>query len=324
VSKTSYEDPARGRRATQPWNMPWLGWRETLQRVLGEFGRDNLSLVSAGVAFYFLFAVFPTLTAVLSVYGLIADPSEAREIVISVVNLLPRDALGVLEDQLTRVASQENEGLTLGLVVSLALSVFFASRGVLALMGGLNIAYEEFEDRGLLRLNLTGLGLLLVGLVPAILGLALVAALPLLLLGLGIHTERQLLVNVLRWPALATAFLGYVSLLYRFGPSRTSPQWSWLSAGAVLATALWLAASGLLGLYIDNFASYNKSYGSLAGVMALLMWLWVTALSVLVGAELNAELERQTAEDTTKRPPQPMGERGAYVADNLPQDEAPR
>lgn len=301
----------RGRDAEQPWQMTPLGWRETLLRVWHELLEDNVSVIAAGVAFYWLLSAFPLLWALVSIYGLTADPATVRETLLLVADVVPPDARAVLAEQLQRLTESASGALSLGVLGGILVSLGSATSGIKALMVGLNIAYDEREHRSLVQVNLVGLGLMMTGLVPALLGIG------------AVTMVQERVLQLILWPSVTVGLVAYLGVVYRFGPSRRPAQWSWLSPGALLATVLWVGASVLFSLYVANLGSYHETYGSLAGVVILLLWLWVSAIVILVGAQLNAELERQTAHDTTTPPDRPMGERGAYVADHLPEERLP-
>ena len=288
-----------------------------LWRVKDETARDNLSLVAAGVAFYALLAIFPAIAATVSIYGLLVDPQTVSEQLAATSQVLPEEARGIIEEQLSRVTSSAPAALGLGAIVSLLLALWSANKGTQSLIAALNIVYDEREKRGFVRLTLISLGLTLAIILFVIVGLAAIAALPALLGNLGLPEEVRRLAGWLRWPLLGLGFVIGLAVLYRFAPSRNEPRWRWVSWGAVLATVLWLTGSALFSWYVANFGAYNETYGSIGAVAVLMMWFWLSALIVLLGAELNAEMEHQTGRDTTRGPERPMGERGAYVADTL-------
>jgi membrane protein len=308
---------ARGRAADTPKEIPASGWRDVLWRVKDETARDNLSLVAAGVAFYALLAIFPAIAATVSIYGLLVDPQTVSEQLAATSQVLPEEARSIIDEQLTRVASSAPTALGLGALVSLLLALWSANKGTQSLIAALNIVYDEREKRGFVRLTLISLGLTLAIILFVIVGLAAIAALPALLGNLGLPEEVRRLAGWLRWPLLGLGFVTGLAVLYRFAPSRNEPRWRWVTWGAVLATVLWLLGSALFSWYVANFGAYNETYGSIGAVAVLMMWFWLSALIVLLGAELNAEMEHQTSRDTTRGPERPMGERGAYVADTL-------
>lgn len=309
----------RGRGAERPSEIPRRGWRDVLRRVWQESSRDNVDIVAAGVAFYAFIAVPPLLAAVVSIYGLVVDPARVGQQLEQLSQVLPEQARQVVGDQLKQVASSSGAALGLSFAIALALSLWGSMKATKALMTACNVAYDEEERRGVVRFNgvallltlgtilFLGVSLLLVAVAPAVVGLV----------GLGGATRAA--IEVARWAALAILVLGSLALLYRFAPSRRGPRWRWVTWGSAAATAMWLAASALFSVYVSNFGSYDETYGSLGAIVVLLFWLWITAYVIMLGAELNAELEHQTARDTTHGPARPMGDRGAYVADTLGQ-----
>ncbi|MEN0061525.1 MAG: YihY/virulence factor BrkB family protein [Myxococcota bacterium] len=263
------------------------GWIRTIIRVFRELGEDNLTVVAAGVAFYFLLAVVPLLAAMVSIYGLVADPELVHETVVSTASVLPAEGRAVLESQLLRISAGTEESLSLGVMSGIALSLWSAAYGTNALMAGLNVAYDTRETRHIIVRYLVSFALLAVGMVPAFMAITALGVLPAMFTAV---------VDVLTWPILALAFWAYLLVFYRFGPSRPRTRTAWVMPGAFLATGLWVAVSIGFSNYVSTFDTYTEMYGSLAGVVVLLVWLWLTALMILVGAELNAELERQTSE----------------------------
>jgi membrane protein len=312
----------RGRSADRPSEIPAHGWRDILWRVWAQIGEDNVSILAAGVAFYSMLAIFPAITAFVSLFGLVADPGQVQEQFASLKGIVPDDAWSILNDQLTAVASARTTSLSIGAVVGLAIALWSAGAGVRALMIALNIAYHETEQRSLIVFYLTAF-LFTIGIVLlAILSLGVIVAVPLLLGLIDLGPIAGILIKLLPWLVLAVVVTVALGALYRYGASRAEPKTRWVSWGALIATLLWIAASILFSIYVSNFASYNETYGTLGAVVALLMWLWISAFIVLLGAELNAEMEHQTEQDTTTGRAKPMGERGAYVADHL--GEVPR
>jgi membrane protein len=313
----SPRDPGRGRAARKPSHIPARGWRDILWRVWSEMGKDNLSIVSAGIAFYAMLSLFPALAAALSLYGLIADPVTVERQLAELAGLLPEGARTIITDQLSAIARQPRSSLSFGAILGIAFALWSASAAIRTLMDALNVVYDEKERRSFVRFYATALGLTLGGIVWIIVAISLVAALPAALNLIGLPAGLETALRYLRWPLLAIAVMAGLAALYRYGPSREQPQWRWVSWGAVVATLLWLVASAGFSYYVSNFGSYNETYGALGAVIVLLMWLYITAYIVLIGGELNAEMEHQTAEDTTDRGGAPLGARGAYVADTV-------
>jgi membrane protein len=317
ASRAESRGAERGRTAERPSELPAAGWRDILWRVKAEMAKDNLSLVAAGVAFYVLLAIFPAIAAIVSIYGLVADPQTVEQQLAAISHLLPEEARGIIEEQLKRVTSTASAKLSLGAAFGLLLAIWSANKGTQALITALNIVYDEEEKRGFIKLNLISLALTIGMILFLIVGLALIAVLPVLLDNLGLPAEIRQWAAWLRWPILAIAFMLALAALYRYAPSRDTPRWRWVSWGAVLATVLWLIGSALFSWYVTNFGNYNETYGSIGAVVVLMMWLWLSVLIVLLGAEVNAEMEHQTSRDTTRGPDQPLGRRGAYVADTV-------
>ncbi len=313
----SAEGDERGRDATRPSEIPKQGWKDVLLRTKAEVKQDNMSLVAAGVAFYAFLALIPGLVALVSLYGLIADPAEVARQVEDSTAALPRESREFIQSQLQRITTADPQGLGIGLVVGLASAVWSASAGVRAMMTALNVAYDEQEHRKFIRLRAQSLLLTLgaVVLVLAVMGALVVV--PAVLDRIGAGGVGRWTVSIGRWPLLLLAVVGSIAVLYRYGPDRQRPQWRWVSWGAVIATVLWLVGTLLFSLYVGNFGSYNETYGTLAGIVLILLWFYLTAFVVLIGAELDAELEHQTARDTTTGPERPLGERGAQMADTI-------
>lgn len=308
---------SRGQQAERPQDIPRRGWKEVLWRVKDEIAKDNLSIVAAGVAFYALFAIFPAISAFVTIYGLVTDPAEVEQQLAPLRDLIPEDAFGILQQQLHSVVDQGGGALSLGLLFSLALAIWSATKGTTAIFTALNIAYEEQEKRGFLSFNLWSLAFTVGGLAFVTVALLIIAAIPAALAIFG--STGGLLETVLltlRWALMAGLMVVALAVLYRYGPSRARARFQWISPGAIAATILWLVGSIAFSLYVRYFGSYDKTFASLGAVVILLMWFYISAYVVCLGAELNAELERQTHRDSTTGAEKPIGQRGAYVADN--------
>jgi membrane protein len=306
----------RGRRAERPSEIPARGWRDIALRVKREAARDNLSIIAAGVAYYAFFAIFPALAAIVLAYGLVADPSAVGSHLASLSGV-PSGVRDMLGQQLTALARQSGRSLSFGVVVSLLLALWSATKGIKALIESLNIAYDERERRGFF--HRTGITLLftLGTIAMAIFAVVLVAVVPAAVDRLGLPGFAVTLIRWARWPVLAATVLLGLALLYRYGPSRAHARWRWVTVGSALATGVWLAASAGFSFYVSRFGSYNKTYGSVAAIAILLTWFLLSAYVVIFGAELNGEMEHQTERDTTTGPPEPLGRRGARYADTV-------
>jgi len=314
----THGSPAPGEEADKPREIPARGWFAVLRRTFREIGRDHLTLLAGGVAYAWFLALFPGLVAAVMTYGLVTDPAQVGQQIDELSTGLPADAQSLLTDQLRSIASGSEQGLGIALAVSIALALWSASAGVAGLVEAVNIAYDEDETRGFIRKRALALLLTLGFLVFIATAIGLVAVVPVVLAELGLGPVAEVAVQVVRWGGLVLLAMVALGMVYRLGPDRDAPKVRWVSTGTVTATLLWVAASVGFSFYVDNFGSYGETYGSLAGVVVLLLWLWITALVVLIGAELNGESEAQTARDTTVGPSQPMGERGAVKADTPP------
>lgn len=307
----------RGRSASTPTEIPPVGWMDILWRVYHQLQEDRLLAVAAGAVFYMLLALFPTLTALVSLYGLFADPTLINEHLSLLAGVMPDAALTIIREQVTRLAATSSNALSLGFLFGLGVALWSANAGMKAIIDALNVVYDEREKRGFIRLTLVSLAFTLGGLVFVIVALGAVVVAPLVLAWLGIESRELQIISLLRWPALLLITLLWLAVLYRFAPSRTHARWEWLSVGSLLAAVAWIAGSALFSWYLSNFANYDTTYGSLGAAIGLMMWLWLSVIVILVGGELNAEIEHQTAHDTTVMPEEPLGERGAMMADTV-------
>jgi membrane protein len=307
----------RGRSADKPSDIPARGWKDVLLRVYREIADDRVLAIAAGVTFYGLLALFPAIAATVSLYGLFADPATINGHLAAMGEVLPAGAVEIVGDQVKRVASTGDGKLGLAFALGLALAIWSANGGMKAIFDALNVVYDEKEKRGFLRLNLTSLAFTAGAVLFVLVALGAMVGVPILLENLWFGKTLEWLVWIARWPAVLVALMLGLALLYRFGPSRDKARWRWITPGSVLAALLWLGASMLFSWYAANFGSYNKTYGSLGAVIGFMTWMWISGIVILLGAELNAELEHQTARDTTEGPEQPLGWRGARVADEV-------
>ena len=299
--------------------LPFLprGWKDILWRVYEQFQHDRVMAVAAGVTFYALLALFPAVAALVSIYGLFADPATIQEHLNTLSGILPGGALEVVGEQVKRIASKGGGALGFGFVFGLAISLWSANAGMKAVFDALNIVYDEEEKRSFVRLNLQSLAFTLGAIAFLILAVGGIVAIPIVLNFLGLGSGLEWLIFLGRWPLLLVIVVLGLAVLYRYGPSRDTAQWAWVTPGSLVAAGLWLVASLLFSWYASNFGSYNETYGSLGAVIGFMTWIWLSAIVVLLGAEINAETEHQTAHDTTDGPPQPMGARGATMADTV-------
>ncbi len=305
----------RGRYARKPGEIPKEGWRDIALRVKDQIGLDNVSLVAAGVAFYAFLAIFPAIIATIMIYGLMVDPQTVQSHLQAMTGILPDQVSQLLNQQLSSIAGQSSGALGWGVAISILVALWSANKGMKGLFQGINIAYDEQDSRGFIKQNAITLLFTLGAIVLVIVSAALVVAMPVLLGNLGLPPVLQTVARWARWPVLGLMVIVGLALVYRYAPDRENARWNWVSWGAAVATVLWLIGSWAFSFYVNNFGSYNQTYGSLAAVVILMLWLMLSSFSILLGAEINSEMEGQTKADTTTGAERPMGERGAYHAD---------
>jgi membrane protein len=309
-------DP-RGRDAEHPTDIPVTGWRDVAVRVKNEIQDDHTVLAASGVAFWGFLSLIPALAAFVSILGLVTSPEEAAERAEDLFGGLPSAAQDLLTEQLETIAGSASSSLTTGLVISVALALWTASAAVGHLVDAVNVAYDEHDDRNFFIKKGLALGLTIGAILFLAFAVAGLAALPPILDALGLPDRVRTMLQLVYWPVLAAGFVIGLAVLFRVGPDRSSPQWKWVSWGAVAAVVLWIVASVVFRIYTANFASYNETYGSLSAVVVLLLWLFITALAVLIGAQINSEMEHQTAVNSTVDSDRPIGERDAVMADTV-------
>jgi membrane protein len=307
----------RGRRSSSPLQIPWAGWKDILWRTYERTNEDRLLAIAAGVVFFGLLAIFPAITALVSSYGLFTDPATISDNLRTLAYMLPDGSFQIVQDQIARVLSNGQTRLGFTFLFGLALALWSANAGVKAVIDALNVVYGEREKRSFIKLNLLSLTFTTCAIAGLMLMVGAVVALPLVLDRIGLEYDSKVIISMTRWPLLLVMLLFSLGVLYRFGPSRPGARWQWLSVGTVVAALLWIAGSSLLSWYLSNFANYSATYGSLGAAIGLMTWMWMSAIIVLCGAELNSEIEHQTALDTTVGPGLPMGARGATMADTL-------
>jgi membrane protein len=315
------DDDGRGREAARPTQVPARGWKDVAVRVKSQMKTDDVPLLAAGVAFFALLALVPTLAALVSLYGLVADPAEIQRNIEDVLAAAPQEVRDLVTSQLHALVDSSPSGLKIGAIAGLVVALWSASSGVKHLIGAINLAYDEEETRGFVKLRGLSLIMTVVGIAVMALAVAGLVVLPHALDDQGTVGVARALLMVVRWPVFAVLGLVGLALIYRYAPDRDAPRWQWVSPGAVFAVVVWVIASILFSLYTANFGQYNETYGALGAVVVVMLWLYITAYVVITGAEINAELERQTAKDTTVGRRRRMGERNAYAADTL--GEAP-
>jgi membrane protein len=305
----------RGRGADTPQEIPAKGWKDIAKRTRKEVKADQVPLLAAGVAFYTLLALFPAIIAGVSIYGLVADPQTVRDQINQLAQTLSPETATLIGQQVQQVTSSAGGALGLATVLGILTALWSASSGMKALITGVNLAYDETEGRKFVKLR--GLSILMTLGAMVLLGVALALIVGFPAVPDSWPTVLQWTAAILRFVLLAVLLMAGLAALYRYAPDRDKPKWGWASPGSGVATVLWVLASVGFSVYVNAFGNYNKTYGALAGIIILMFWLYLTAFVVLVGAELNAEMELQTAKDTTAGPEQPLGERDAHAADNV-------
>jgi membrane protein len=314
-----------GGRAKRPTEIPARGWLQVAKRGWKEAKSDQVPLLAAGVAFYAFLAIFPGLIAVVSIYGLFADPATIANQLNSLTTALPEEASKVITDQVSSLSSRR-QTLGVGLILSVLIALWSASAGISNLLTAINVAYDEEEKRGFVKKRLMSLGLTVGAIVFMVIILGLVAVLPPLLRSVFGTGALRWVLQIIGWLVMVVLVAAALAILYRLGPDRDAPRMRWVSVGALVATVIWLVASIGFSIYTSTFGNYAKTYGVFAGIVVLLFWLWLTMYAILLGAEINAEAEGQTIADTTKGQEEPLGERGAVKADSIPSGdpEAPQ
>jgi membrane protein len=308
---------ARGRQANTPSEIPAQGWKDILLRVFANISRHRVLALAAGMTYYSILAIFPAIAALVAVYGLFADPTSMTRHLDQLGGFLPGGAIDVAREQLTRVSSNGSHTLGITFAIGLGASLWSANAAMKSLFDTLNIVHGEDEKRGFFKLNAISLGFTLGGIVFVIAALGSIVAVPVILSYVGLSAAGDLLLRIGRWPAMFLVLTLALAVIYRYGPSRQTALWRWVTWGSAIAALLWIAVSGAFSWYAANFGKFNETYGSLGAIIGFMTWLWISAIVVLLGAEIDAEMEHQTARDTTTGASKPLGARGAQVADTV-------
>jgi len=317
ADRRALDNDGRGRHATAPSKIPARGWKDILLRVYANISKHRILALAAGMTYYSILAIFPAIAALVAVYGLFSDPSTIARHLDQLGGFLPGGAIDVAREQLTRVASKESQALGLTFLVGLGVSLWSSNAAMKSLFDTLNIVHDEEEKRGFLKLNAISLGFTIGGVLFVLAALGSILVVPILLQHVGLSNAGDLLLRLGRWPAMYLILTFALAVIYRYGPSRETPKWRWITWGSAMAALLWLAVSGMFSWYAANFGNFNETYGSLGAVIGFMTWLWISAIVILLGAEIDAEMEHQTARDTTTGAPKPMGVRGARMADTV-------
>ena len=310
-------EEGRGRDADAPTEIPAAGWKDIAMRVLWSVPANRLLALSGGVAFFTLMAIFPGIATIVSVYGLVADSHTVVEQLDLLYGILPPGVIELIKQQILLVVGQGNDRLGVAFLVSFAIALWSANSGISALFDALNVVYGEKEKRSIMCFYGTTLAMTAASILFVVTALITVVGLPTILHLFGLPPPTKNALQIMRWPMLLVSVVIALSVLYRIGPSREEAKWRWISLGSLLAAFLWVGASMLFSWYVQSFDSYNKIYGSLGAAIGFMTWAWLSVLVVLLGATLNAEMEHQTAQDTTEGRPKPLGQRGANMADHV-------
>ena len=312
----------KGHQAKSPAEMPPRAWKDILARTYKRTWDDNVALVSAGVAFYGFFALLSLLGLIVLAYGVFADPVTVIEQMRTLTSILPADVVALIGNQLLTAVHSSQQAKGLGILLAVVVAIYGGTNGAVSILTALNIAYEEKEKRSLARFYLLAVMMTLVALLVALTAIAATSALAYLQRFMPQLPPIALVAfKLLGYLLLALLVAGVAATLYRFGPSREDAKWEWITPGSAFAAVTWILLTVAFGFYVSHFTNYRASYGSLGAVVALLTWMYLSAYAFVFGAELNSEIEHQTAKDSTTGPPEPLGDRGAWAADNVATDE---
>ena len=307
----------QGRTADAPQNIPAQGWFQVAKRVAKKFSENELMAEAAGCTFYALLSLFPAITAIVSIYGLFADRSNIEGQLNGIAAFLPSGGMDIIRDQVHRLTQSPASGLSVGAVFGLLAALWSANAGTKAMFSALNDVYGEREERGFVRVTATSLAFTLGGIAFLLLGIGLIVALPLVFRALDLDSDFAIVARIGRWPAVLLVLIVALAILYRYGPSRRLARWRWVSWGGAIGAISWLGLSVGFSWYVAHFGNYNKTYGSLGAIIGFMTWIWLSTTVLLVGAQVNAEMETQTEHDTTAGAPRPLGQRGAMAADTV-------
>ncbi len=307
----------RGEGADAPQEIPPRGWFDVAKRTAQKFSENELLSEAAAVTFYALLSLFPAVTAIVSIYGLFADPATIQSHLDAASGLLPSGGMQIIDDQVKRLTASPTSGLSIGAVFGVLTALWSANQGTKAVFSALNDVYGEREERGFVKLTALSLAFTVGGVLVLLLGIALVVVLPLVFRFLGMDGVFESVEKIARWPIILIAIVGAFALLYRYGPSRRLAKWRWVTWGGALGALAWVGLSVGFSWYVEHFGNYNKTYGSLGAIIGFLTWIWLSTTMLLIGAQINAELETQTKADSTVGGARPVGQRDATAANTV-------
>jgi len=311
------QEPGYGQDASKPAEIPRKGWWSITKRVAMESNEDRVMTEAAGITFYALLSLFPAMTAMVSLFGLFADRQTIAQHLGDLQGVLPQGGMSIISDQLDRLLASPQQALGFGAIVGLLVALWSANQGTKAMLDALNVVYEETEKRSFVFRTVLSLSMTLGALVFVLIAMGAIVVLPVVLKFIWLGEGVETVLSLARWPIMLVAMTLLLAVLYRYGPSRELARWRWVTYGGVFAAVTWLLASAGFTWYVANFGNYDATYGSLGAVIGFMTWIWLSSIVVLVGAELNAEMEHQTARDTTTGPERRLGQRGAVMADKV-------
>ena len=312
---SSEAEKKAGADATHPGQIPVAGWKNVLLRVSAGFTQDRVMAEAAGVTFYALLALFPAIASFISIYGLVTNPSHLSDQLSNLQGIVPGGGIDIIKGQVAALTSKSGSTLGFAAILGILISLWSANSGIKSLFDALNAVYHEHEKRSFIKLTLISFCFTIGAILFVIVALTMVVAVPIVLNFIGLGSVSGLLLKLARWPVMFLVISVALSVIYRYGPSRNKARWQWVSWGGASAAIVWILASSAFSFYVSNFSTYNKTYGSLGAVVGFMTWIWISSMVVLMGAELNAELEQQTERDSTVGPEKPPGKRGAFKAD---------
>ena len=301
--------------AESPLEFSRKDWWTISKLSYGEIEEDNVVIVSAGVAFFSMLAIFPMITAGLSIYGFFADPVVVQQQLYTISDILPADVWVLINEQVMDVTGDTNKAIEIKIAIGIIAALWASGAGIRAMIRGLNIAYGEVDTRNFFVKSTLGVAFTIGAVLMMFISLTVIIGVPSVLMVLKLDGITASLTKILPWSLLIFAFGFSCAVLYRYGPSRRPAKLRWIIPGVIFATLAWLLISAGFSKFVSAFGTYNKTYGSLGAVIVLLVWLWLTNFIIIIGAEINGEMERHTDRDSTRGPDRPIGERGAAMAD---------
>jgi membrane protein len=317
MSATTWGHHERGRNADKPSEIPAKGWKDTLLRIKKDVTDNRLSMIAAAMSYYALFAFVPTMSSIVLIYAWVSDPAEISDHLAAVSQFVPEDIMKIINDQLRNLASEAPTALGFSAISALAIALWSASKGSKAIIEALNIIYDETDERGFFKLNGLALGMTFLGAILGVLAIAVIVLVPVVMGLFNFGGMAEILATAASWLILLGLFSFFLAFAYRYGPHRQKAKWRWVSWGAVISSFLWALSSAAFSWYATSFGDFNKTYGSLGAIIVLMFWFYISSFVVLLGAEVDAELEHQTKRDSTTEPPKPLGDRGAKMADTV-------